>query len=111
VGIFDDIAVKVSLIGGEIVTTDSVFTGEPLVFTSAETEKLPSAEHDRWCRVRTRQGSSYGRIHDDVTKLHTDLVPWAELDQPRRQIDRDHAGCIPHLLATVGFTMTRRSAD
>ena len=104
----DDIAVKVGLVGGEIVTADSVSAGEPLVFTAAETEKLAIAEHDRWCRVRTRQGWTYGPVRDDVAKLHPDLVPWAELDEPRRQIDRDHVGCIPHLLATVGFTMTRR---
>jgi hypothetical protein len=104
----DDIAVKVSSVGGEIVAVDSAPAGAALVFTAAETEQLALAEHDRWCRVRARQGWSYGPTRDDVAKVHPDLVPWDRLDEPRRQIDREHVGCIPQLLATVGLTMARR---
>ncbi|MEP6661796.1 MAG: hypothetical protein ABJD24_17915 [Acidimicrobiales bacterium] len=39
---------KVSSVGGEIVTVDGASVGAPLVFTAAETEQLAVAEHDRW---------------------------------------------------------------
>jgi hypothetical protein len=60
-------------------------------------EKLAESVHDNWanCRRRQRfaivridQGWTYGQIRDDNVKTHPALVPYAELSESEKDIDR-----------------------
>ncbi len=70
-------------------------------FTEAEVELLAEREHERWVRDRTRSAGP---------ARPTDLVPWAELADDRRELDREAVRAIPAVLATAGLGVTRDGA-
>jgi hypothetical protein len=72
-------------------------------------ERLAEAEHERWCAVRRSQGWRYGPERDDVARTHPDLVPWSDLPEARRQIDRDQVAAIPAALAECGLAISAGS--
>ena len=101
----DDIAIKLEHIGARIVPAFD--DSPPLTFTSDEVEQLAELEHARWCRTRQDGGWIFGRTRDDEGRRHPDLVPWAQLPHPRREIDRQHVCLIPELLSDVGLKAIR----
>jgi TrkA-N domain/RyR domain len=66
-------------------------------FTAREVEVLARREHERW--VRERRGSGVG--------LATDLVPWEQLAEDRRELDREAVRAIPVVLAAAGLSVER----
>jgi len=103
----DDIPLKLARTGARIVP--DFHTAEPLVFTFDEVERLAELEHERWCGTRREQGWAFGDSRSDDALLHPDLVPWAELADDRREVDREHVRSIPELLAAVGLKAVRGS--
>lgn len=73
----------------------------------AEVEKLAEIEHDRWMAERLADGWTLGPVKDVDAKRSPFLVPWAELSEPARDLDRDMVRQIPQALAAVGFTVVR----
>ena len=51
-------------------------------------EKLAESVHDNWAIVRIDQGWTYGQIRDDNVKTHPALVPYAELSESEKDVDR-----------------------
>jgi hypothetical protein len=100
----DDIPVKLLRLGYRMVRGKS---GGPLVLNTAEIDELAREEHDRWCSVRHARGWQHGDRRDDDRKRHPDLLPWAELPDARRQIDRDQVLAIPGLLQEGGYSVVR----
>jgi hypothetical protein len=100
----DDVALKFARIGCELVPDAP---GQPgFAFRAGEVEHLAELEHERWCRERTALGWKLGP-YDEQAKTHPDLVPWAELSEERRQIDRDHVLALPQLLAGISRRIVR----
>jgi RyR domain len=97
----DHISVKLATIGYRIVPAPS--NAPILTFTESELDLLAQLEHDRWCQERLAHGWRHGANRDDNAKIHPDLVPWPELPEPRRRIDRDHVNAIPQLLSEIGL--------
>ena len=52
-------------------------------------EQLAAMEHNRWCADKWLDGWKYASKRNDEFKHHTDLVPYADLDEPTKQYDRD----------------------
>lgn len=107
----DHIGVKLAMIGCRLVPNAP--KAEAITFTDADVERLAEIEHERWCQERIAQGWQRGPSRDGFAKTHPDLVPWSELPENRRQIDRDHVQAIPELVAAVGLRIaraTKRSA-
>jgi hypothetical protein len=77
-------------------------------FTDSELEFLSELEHERWVRERLDGGWKLARKKDVEQKLTPYLVPWSELDEPARDLDREVVLAIPHLLHDAGFTIRRR---
>ena len=74
--------------------------------TEDEIETLSMMEHDRWCDDRRRNGWTLGpKDHDALTSPH--LVPWDDLDEPTRELDRDAVRSLPRLLALAGHRIER----
>lgn len=89
---------------------------EPLADWDEPPEQLPEMiveamselEHARWCRERRAAGWRYGRTRkDDRRKLHPLLVPWSELTEDKRDLDRELVRQRPAILARAGYRLAR----
>jgi len=76
-------------------------------WSDAEVELLSEREHIRWMTQRLLTGWKYAETRDDAQKLHPDMVPYAELDESRKELDRAAVRQIPTLLAEVGYALRR----
>jgi hypothetical protein len=104
----DHVAVKLAMIGRTLAPAAA---DAPVVkFTNTDVERLAQLEHERWLDERQRLGWRPGAERDDAALVHPDLVPWSELPDGRRQIDRDHVKAIPELLAAVGLRIVDKPA-
>lgn len=93
------------------VITPRLDWDEPLFsFTPEEVEALARSEHRRFVEERERQGWRYAPGPKDPSrKLSPYLIPWEELDEPTRELDRNVVRLLPALLARVGFRIQRRT--
>jgi RyR domain-containing protein len=101
----DAIPTKLLMIGRHIVERD----GEsPLhALREDEIELLAQAEHERWAAFRARRGWRLGSRRDESARAHPDLLPWSELPDDVREIDRELIRAMPASLEVVGLA-TRR---
>lgn len=51
-------------------------------------EKLAESTHDNWALGKLAQGYTYGEVTSDETRTHTDLVPYSELSEDKKDYDR-----------------------
>ncbi|GIF25105.1 hypothetical protein Ate02nite_78350 [Paractinoplanes tereljensis] len=100
-----DIAPKLASIGYTVIPATGPIT--PLAISDHDAEKLAEVEHRRWMAERMAKGWSYGAEYGKDSKVHPDLVPWAELPKDRRKIDRDFVLATPSQLAAAGLIMVR----
>ena len=101
----DDIIEKLATIACTIVDADRVST--PFAFSDHEVEVLARAEHERWWRDRQRDGWRLGPVKDAEHKQHPDLVPWDDLTDAARELDRNAVRGIPAVLAAADLAIAR----
>jgi hypothetical protein len=104
-----DIAHKLAAIGCEALPSEEA-SAEAVDLESDEIETLSHLEHQRWVDDRLRQGWRFGRRRDVAAKLSPYLVPWSELSEEVRDLDRDSVRLIPRLLADSGLSIVRRDS-
>jgi hypothetical protein len=63
--------------------------------------------HDAWVRVRLDQGWTVGPTRDDASKRHPCLVPYEELDEADKIVDRETAKATLQATIALGFVITR----
>jgi hypothetical protein len=73
-------------------------------------EAAAELEHDRWCRERRASAWRYGPIYDETARTHDLLVPWQELPEPARELDRALIRARPAILAEAGYRVRRARA-
>ena len=61
-------------------------------------EKLAENAHDVWAVQRMRQGWRFGPSRDDQAREHPCLVPYAELPESERDVDR---AAVEHTLKAI----------
>lgn len=89
--------------GWEIVPQRD-WDAEPIRFDEADLERLARAEHERWVVDLERDGWRRGEPPKDPRrKTHPHLVPWADLPEDVREIDRATVRAWPELLAEAGY--------
>jgi hypothetical protein len=81
--------------------------GPRFAFGPEELEELSRAEHDRWMAAKLLDGWRYGAPRDDVAKLHPDIVPYDDLSEPRKDLDREQIRVITRLAASAGQRAVR----
>ena len=80
---------------------------EPFTFTAAEIERLSEREHLRWVADRRASGWTAGPVRDPARRVTPDLVPYDELPEAVRELDREAVRAIPALLAGAGLGIRR----
>lgn len=79
---------------------------EEFAFTPEEIEVMAVMEHSRWCAEYRLAGWTSGP-RDDAARTHPDLVPWEELPEESRRVDRHTVQHIPNHLARIGQVLSR----
>jgi TrkA-N domain/RyR domain len=80
---------------------------QPFSFDPADLELLARHEHERWMHARIAAGWRYGEPRNDALKIHDQLKPWEQLDEPNRDKDRNAVREIPGMLALAGFRIQK----
>jgi ppGpp synthetase/RelA/SpoT-type nucleotidyltranferase len=78
-----------------------------MTFTPAEIERLSEMEHGRFNAERLAAGWRWGPEKDRARRISSSLVPWAELSEAERELDRATVLRIPKYLEAVGLEIYR----
>lgn len=73
----------------------------------AEVEDLARAEHDRWMVAKLADGWRHGPVRDDPAKLHPDIVPYDDLSEAIKDLDREQVRVIARIMARQNRSVVR----
>jgi hypothetical protein len=79
--------------------------------TAAEVELASIAEHEGWMLQKLAAGYRYGAVRDDNARVHPSLVPWEQLSEPVRELDRQRVRLVPWIARELGLRVTRQRQD
>ena len=82
----DHILTKMREIDAELVPLAGA---APFELDEREVERLAEMEHGRWNAERLAAGFEWGEDNDAVARTHPYLVPWSQLPETVKDIDRD----------------------
>lgn len=94
----DCYALKLRDIGARVV----VGAGVPMKIEPDELEELSRAEHDRWMGSKLADGWQFAPARDDAKRLHPDIVPYDDLSERIKDLDREQVRAITRLLSHAG---------
>ncbi len=104
------IAKKLELMGWEMRPKGS--EGKSITEIPEETvESLAVFEHQEWVRERLDFGWVYGEVKDSEKKISPHLVPYDQLSEEIKDLDRDTIRNIPLLLDAIGMAVYVRERD
>lgn len=103
-----DIDRKLAAVSCQVRRSDGDDGPTEFQFSPEEVELLAQMEHDRWEEERRSAGWVYGPTKDVETKRSPYLIPWEDLSEEVRDLDRDTVSGIPRFLAQLGFVVARR---
>jgi hypothetical protein len=78
-----------------------------LQFTEEEIDYLAKMAHERWAHEMRLKGWQYGNPRDDKMKRHNCIMPWEQLPEELKGVDRGTMKAIPRILGNVGFEVYR----
>lgn len=82
------------------IETDEVVLPSALLELS---ERLAEHVHDCWAQARLAQGWSHGPVRDDAQKKHPCLVPYSDLSEEEKHLDRVTAQGTLKAILKLGF--------
>lgn len=85
----------------------------PAAFPVDVLETMAGSEHDSWIQEKLALGFTLGKPTAEDPRRNENILPWDELPESVKQIDRDLIKCIPEILARAGYTIvkTRETAQ
>jgi ryanodine receptor 2 len=86
------------------IDTSAVTLNEDIAWL---TERLAEHVHDSWAQERLRLGWSYGPRQDDVKRQHPCLVPYAQLPDSEKQLDRNTAIETLKAIVALGYRIEK----
>jgi len=101
----DHFEVKMRAVGCRVVSRSD--GSEPTALSPEELELLARMEHNRWVADRLLDGWKHDAVRCNKRKLHPSLVPYDELTEPIKQLDRDSVLQMVEILGTEGLAITR----
>jgi hypothetical protein len=102
----DHIETKLHAIGCALIPIHGVEAAQ-FDFTDDEIDILARMEHDRWMDERLRSGWQYGSARDARTRRSPYLVPWEQLSEKIRDVDRETVHRMPQHAARSGQQIVR----
>ena len=72
-------------------------------------EQLAAHNHDVWATGRLAAGWSYGPERNDARREHPCLIPYEELPESEKQVDRDTATQVLKAILALGFRIDSSS--
>ncbi len=70
-------------------------------------ERLSEHNHDVWARGRLATGWTLGPRRDDANKQHPCLVPYEDLPEAEKQVDRHTATEVLKAIVALGFRIEK----
>ena len=80
-------------------------------FTPDEVEILAECEHERWMRGRAERGWRYGETRSSAERTNPNMVPYQDLNEAIKELDREPARNISALVEAIGLGVYRRAAQ
>lgn len=97
------IPAKLLAIGFRIRPVKKGYRTFTLHLNNNEIETIAMLEHIRWCWDKRLNGWVYGTRKDVDGRRHPDLVPYEQLPEASKEIDRDLVKTIPALLQDIEY--------
>ncbi len=98
-------------LGAKLAATDCrtvpLAEAPAFAFAPLEVERLAEIEHRRWAADRYLNGWTYAPVRDNARRHHPQLVPYADLSEPMKDLDRYVVRLVPTLLARSGRALVR----
>jgi hypothetical protein len=69
----------------------------------ADLERLAEHVHDLWAQARLAEKWTWGTERSDEARTHPDLVPYAALSEPERDLDRTTARETLRAILALGY--------
>ena len=73
---------------------------------SALAERLAAHVHGLWMERRTRDGWTWGPRRDDERRQHPGLVPYDDLSEGEKDVDRQVARGVIEAMVALGYRIT-----
>ncbi|KAF3929809.1 hypothetical protein AA313_de0201202 [Arthrobotrys entomopaga] len=107
----DDIPRKLQLIGYTMAKDgDENAKGEILEeFSEDQLEFLGEVEHNRWAAERINSGWQASGQRNSTTQQTPFFVPYSELEQKWKDVDKDMVKGVPELLRKSGYRIYKNS--
>ena len=74
---------------------------------AALVERLAERVHDGWACQRVQQGWTHGPARNDATKQHPNLVPYPQLSEGDKNLDRQAAVETLCAILAMGYNITK----
>lgn len=101
------IAKKLEIMGWEMRPQDSI--GEQIMeIPESDVELLAALEHEEWVQERQGSGWTYGEEKDVEKKISPHLVPYLQLSEEVKELDRDTIRHLPALLNSIGMALYKK---
>lgn len=71
------------------------------------TERLAENAHDNWSLMRIREGWTLGPKRDDASKKHPNLVPYEDLSENDKDLDRATAMETIKAMLALGYEIRK----
>jgi hypothetical protein len=102
---------QASAVGSRGITTSMDYQPAPIdtskVTLSAEivklTEYLSRNAHEVWARQRMAEGWRWGPARDDARKQHPGLIPYEQLSESEKELDRQTAMETLKVITALGY--------
>jgi voltage-gated potassium channel Kch len=99
----DHLRFKLFSVGRALVPAAQAGASSATLFTEEQIVQLSELEHARWCAERWLAGWTYAPVRNDEARQHNLLVPWRDLAQTERFIDRHMMENALAALGRAGF--------
>ena len=68
-------------------------------------EQLAKNTHECWAAARIRDGWTYGKVRNDIEKMHPDLIPYEDLPEIEKEYDRITSSETIKLILKLGYSI------